>query len=166
MLTGGTLEPTGSNKKGKGKEVSQASQDAEEDTEGQENEDANEETSARKKQVYSKDKVRVSQANRTLDSMFPIAGPSSTSTQQLQASQAHNSNSLDSMEDRNKWRDGVNVLDSDEPAQEDRNRVKLIKESQCFLKSVKALREEVYGLKHECKLWYLCIQWDGVADGK
>ena len=149
-MTGGILEPTSSNRKGKGKEVATASQNAnadDEEVEEAEGDDANEESTSRKKQVYSKDKVRVSQANRTLDSMFPVAGPSST--QQLQASQVINSTSLDRIEDRDKWRSGMNVIDVDEQVQVDRNRVKYIKESQCFLKSVKALRDDIYAVKHE-----------------
>ena len=160
LLTGGILEPSTTHKKGKGKEVASKSQD-DDYAEERGSEGTGEGSSTKKKPMYSKDKVRVSQANRTLDSMFPIAGPSTqlTSNQTQSATEvnpididADNNHGTENVgggdDQRDKYRRGVNVNPEDQE-KVDRSRVKYIKESQCFLKTVKELREEVQGVRHE-----------------
>ncbi|KAI0777761.1 DNA binding protein [Trametes elegans] len=78
-----------------------------------------------KRKVYSQHKVRTSLKERTLDSMFPIAHPSQQSGSGEGGGEAAGS-----------------------PRTPPTGRDREIKESQCFLKSVKELRSAVHRVKH------------------
>ncbi|OSD08103.1 DNA mismatch repair protein MutL [Trametes coccinea BRFM310] len=79
-----------------------------------------------KRKVYSHHKVRTSLKDRTLDSMFPVMHPSQ----------------------RTGSSDGDSGLGTPGTPPTPRDRDKEIKESQCFLKSVKELRAAVVRAKH------------------
>ncbi|EJD05496.1 DNA mismatch repair protein MutL [Fomitiporia mediterranea MF3/22] len=130
LLTGGTLEASQRDKKDKGKASSQGTNDVEDDGDHA----APSVTTAKQKAVYSKDKVRVSQADRKLDSMFPLINPT---TQAPSTSE----------------RGGDKRKETGSPAESQTPpvraaRVQEIKESQCFLTSVKGLRSDVEKARH------------------
>lgn len=148
MLTGGTLEPIKTSSKGKEKA---STQDVE--NEGSEGEGEEEITSAipsvkqgalEPKKTYSKDKVRMSQADRTLDSMFPVLHPSA------QSSPPENGDS--------KYR---KVKDKEveipESATQTPTWIKAqeVEESECFLTSVNNLRKKIQKAKHYRNVYIL-----------
>ncbi|KAI0065271.1 DNA mismatch repair protein MutL [Artomyces pyxidatus] len=118
LLTGGIAEPD-TGKKSKGKEKMR---DPEADSDEEHGHPTT--TSAAKKKVLSQHKVRTSVADRTLDSMFPVAIPS-----------------------RHGSREGVEEDDAEVGATPD-TRVQHISESMCFLATIARLRERVRKAKH------------------
>ncbi|KAI0711270.1 DNA mismatch repair protein MutL [Earliella scabrosa] len=126
LLTGGIAEPS-STQKGKGKRKARPEGDTPDDV-VQVEEDTGEGSTSQpaKRKVYPHHQVRTSLKDRTLDSMFPVAHPS----QRLSTdSAAKNSGSAS-------------------PATPQIPKDKLIKESQCFLKSIKNLRAAVLKARH------------------
>ncbi|KAI0764880.1 DNA binding protein [Fomes fomentarius] len=126
LLTGGIAEST-TTQKTKGKRKAQPSDeddtmDGADDTPEGSSESATAPQLAKRK-VYSQHKVRTSLKDRTLDSMFPVAHPSQRPS--------HDGADKDSV--------------SASPATP---KDKVIKESQCFLKSVKDLRAAVVKARH------------------
>ncbi|KAI1798126.1 DNA binding protein [Ganoderma leucocontextum] len=133
LLTGGIAEPPASqSQKAKGKRKAQPD-DVDED-EGspthshsntpEDGEDATAASQPAKRKVYSHHKVRTSLKDRTLDSMFPIAHPSQRPSKESEA-------------------DGLPF-----PATPPILKTQEIKESQCFLKSIRDLRAAVVKAKH------------------
>lgn len=119
-----------------------------------------------KPHVYSHHKVRTSLKDRTLDSMFPVINPSQIDT-------------ADRSRDKGKGK-AKEIVDVDtyDPAEDSRGGVtrsgsggkfvgrkasEEIKESECFLTSVVALRERVKKGKHKrrCIALRMCIDADG-----
>ena len=95
------------------------------------------------KKVYSKDKVRTSQTDRTLDSMFPVVGLSA----QPQMDR-----------DRDKYRNGKDNDGKEASAvTQTLSPVKSheIEESECFLTSVNNLRKVLEQQKHNCMSYIL-----------
>ncbi|KLO16119.1 DNA mismatch repair protein MutL [Schizopora paradoxa] len=136
LLTGGTLQTgASSSAKGKWKEIAEECQNCE-DNEGEEAEGS---ATQPQKKIYSKDKIRTSHADRTLDSMFAVVNPST---------QASGSNTP---KENAKYRDGVEAPDSAN-AQPTPTlatvRTKDIEESVCYLTSVTNLRKAVTKAKH------------------
>ena len=140
MLTGGVLDPN-QNKKGKAKANSQ---DDDNDERGSNLSDAQSGVGAKQKTVYSKDKVRVSQLDRTLDSMFPILdlGTSKNILGQHETEETQPIIDLDAqpsttqMAKQRQLHQNVNI-----------------EESKCFLSSVKGLRDKVKETQHQCNLY-------------
>ncbi|TBU41715.1 DNA binding protein [Dichomitus squalens] len=130
LLTGGIAEPPGT-LKAKGKRKAQ-SEDADEDEgaaeDSQDNPPEGEAAAAAshptKRKVYSHHKVRTSLKDRTLDSMFPVAHPSQRPSKESEADGAAS------------------------PGTPPVLRTQEIKESQCFLKSVRDLRAAVVKARH------------------
>ncbi|KAL5476803.1 MLH1 [Sanghuangporus weigelae] len=140
LLTGGILDVNQSVKKGKGKEK------AGEEDDGSGNDEeavAPSGTISKQKTVYSKDKIRVSQADRKLDSMLPMLDPAT----QASATQ------FSSMErDRDKYRSRDNSSSSlrptQTPAANKSQRLQDIPESECYLTSLNGLRSDVEKAQH------------------
>ncbi|KAM5533891.1 hypothetical protein V8D89_012431 [Ganoderma adspersum] len=133
LLTGGIAElPASQSQKAKGKRKAPSdNEDDDEDPPMHSQDDTPEDgevaaaaSHPAKRKVYSQHKVRTSLKDRTLDSMFPIAHPSQRPSKESAA-------------------DG-----SSSPATPPVLKTQEIKESQCFLKSVRALREAVVKAKH------------------
>lgn len=96
------------------------------------------------KKTYSKDKVRMSQADRTLDSMFPVLHPST------QPSPPEKGDS--------KYRKGKEKeVEIPESATQSPTRIKAqeIEESECFLTSVNNLRKKIQKAKHNRKVYII-----------
>ena len=94
------------------------------------------------KRQYSKDKVRTSQSDRTLDSMFPVVNSAS----QRQVIDVDKGDEQPSYKYRSGFRDseGENATTQETPVLD-------IKESDCYLSSVNSMREEVQKMSHSCK---------------
>ncbi|CCM04736.1 uncharacterized protein FIBRA_06924 [Fibroporia radiculosa] len=126
LLTGGVAEQ---HDKGKSKERAKPEQPEKEGgTSSLSRDDSSSSTStapAQAKKTLSQHKVRTSMQDRTLDSMFPIVNPTQP---------AHNGA-------------GTSNTPTDEPILQPL-RVREIKESQCYLTSVRNLRQEVQRGKH------------------
>ncbi|KAI0053206.1 DNA mismatch repair protein MutL [Auriscalpium vulgare] len=119
LLTGGIADPNGGRKPSKG------SQKICNSGEGADGEEPALPAIAEAKKIASQHKVRMSVADRTLDSMFPVAGPSQSRSREFAADEGQTSNAL-----KNGRKD------------------KDIPESQCFLASVLGLRERVLKAGH------------------
>lgn len=89
---------------------------------------------AQAQKVYSQHKVRNSQADRTLESMFPVAHPST----QVQ-DQSDNEDETDC--------EMVREFEENRAS----TRIKDIPQSECYLTSVVKLREEVEAVQHKRK---------------
>ncbi|PIL27589.1 hypothetical protein GSI_10740 [Ganoderma sinense ZZ0214-1] len=135
LLTGGIAElPASQSQKAKGKRKApsddvHSDSDSDSDSHSQDGAPEDGEFAAgashpAKRKVYSQHKVRTSLKDRTLDSMFPIAHPSQRPSKESEA-------------------DG-----SSSPATPPVLKTQEIKESRCFLQSVRALREAVVKAKH------------------
>ncbi|KIM85752.1 hypothetical protein PILCRDRAFT_816958 [Piloderma croceum F 1598] len=119
LLTGGIAEPGQSMKNGKGKEKDRIIDDGVAEEEALSSIAA---VSDVKKKTLSQHKVRTSLQDRTLDSMFPVANPD----------QIHAADS--------------SSIGADPP--QNASKPKDIKESECYLTSVKYLRDSVTKRKH------------------
>ncbi|KAI0336867.1 DNA mismatch repair protein MutL [Cubamyces sp. BRFM 1775] len=137
LLTGGIAEiPSSQRSKGKRKAREEEDEDAADDShpngasncdDPEDNQSAPAPSQIAKRKVYSYHKVRTSLKDRTLDSMFPVTHPS-----QLKRTESGG--------------DGDNSPGTLETPPTVRD--KEIKESQCFLKSVRDLRNSVTKAKH------------------
>ncbi|KAI5120891.1 hypothetical protein M0805_002991 [Coniferiporia weirii] len=154
LLTGGTLD-TGKDKdkKGKGKEKA-SSQDDADASNGEEEVVA----AAKHRLAYSKDKVRVSQADRTLDSMFPVLDPA---TQPAEAVAIGRDKDKGKSKSKGISKYRVDNVDQEEeerslsigesPGQTStvgRTKAQEIVESECFLSSVRDLRKALGKKRH------------------
>lgn len=136
LLTGGTLEPISAANKGKEK-VSQQEAESEGEEEASSNLSSAKRGGLEPKKTYSKDKVRMSQSDRTLDSMFPILH---------QPTQSSSPDKEDS-----KYRKGKEKeVEIPPPATQTPTWIKTqeIEESECYLTSVNNLREKIQKAKH------------------
>ncbi|PAV19137.1 DNA mismatch repair [Pyrrhoderma noxium] len=136
LLTGGVLDPN-QNKKGKAKANSQ---DDDNDERGSNLSDTQSGVGAKQKTVYSKDKVRVSQLDRTLDSMFPILdlGTSKNILGQHETEKMQPIIDVDAQP-------STNQMAKQRQLHQNVN----IEESKCFLSSVKGLRDKVKETQHQ-----------------
>ncbi|KAI0372035.1 DNA mismatch repair protein MutL [Pilatotrama ljubarskyi] len=124
LLTGGIAEPTTQKSKGKRKAHPEDDDVAEHPDADVERQAAPAASQPAKRKVYSQHKVRTSLKDRTLDSMFPVTHPSQ----------------------RTGSGDGGSGPGT--PGTPPTIRDKEIKESQCYLKSIKDLRSAVLKTKH------------------
>ncbi|KAH9896948.1 DNA mismatch repair protein MutL [Cubamyces lactineus] len=137
LLTGGVAEiPSSQKSKGKRKAREEEDMDATEESQpnGASNSDNPEDNQSApgpsqtaKRKVYSYQKVRTSLKDRTLDSMFPVTHPSQLKRTDSGGDEDNSPRTLETP-----------------PMVRDRE----IKESQCFLKSVRDLRNSVTKAKH------------------
>ncbi len=157
LLTGGTLKSgANSSNKGNGKETAVQRQEGE-DSDGEEAEGSgkngkfeseihdtrrltlNVAAAQPQKKIYSKDKIRMSHADRTLDSMFAVVNPST---------QPSGSNTP---QENAKYRGGVDTQEQAGPQPTGTMsavRGKDIEESVCYLTSVTSLRKSALKAKH------------------
>ena len=138
-MTGGTLDVA---KPSKGKEkAGPTDDDGEDELEDEDDTPVQKRGLPETKKTYSKDKVRMSQNDRTLDSMFPVVHP---------AAQSSSSSSPDKG-DNTKYRKGKEK-EGDEPASAAQTptwiKTQEIEESECFLTSVNNLRRQIQKAKH------------------
>ncbi|PFH48093.1 hypothetical protein AMATHDRAFT_6132 [Amanita thiersii Skay4041] len=119
ILTGGIAEPNTQSRKGKGKEKEVQAEERDEEV------SSAVPTGDAVKKVYSQHKVRTSLQDRTLDSMFPVVNPS----QVVSPSQKEDPSS--------------SVVEPPPPV-----KTREIKESECFLTSVKNMRQNIIKNKH------------------
>ena len=93
--------------------------------------------SQEQKKTYSKDKVRISHKDRTLDAMFPVLNPTT------QASPARKDDNGKGSSDM------LPAVQLSSPV-----KIREISESDCFLTSVCNLRNDIRSSKHNCWCFY------------
>lgn len=103
-----------------------------------------------KKPVYSHHKVRTSLKDRTLDSMFPVANPSQINQEKGKGKAREDAIDVDNAP--------KNVLSGG--ASQPHKPQGEIKESQCFLTSVKTLRDAIGKGKHKSMISVIFLRFD------
>lgn len=166
LLTGGVLDSVSlSDAKGKGRAPMQEDTDAA----AIDDEDSAPATSLvtaqKSKPTYSKDKIRVSQADRTLDSMFPVLDPA---TQPLPTVELIGSGVNAINDERSKYRASDSVGRKRKRPEEDSAVTQaspsalgkqFIEESECFLTSMVTLRKKASEGRHEGLLFPSTIHY-------
>lgn len=152
LLTGGVLDP---NKSSRPKDKNKAPIEDDAADAPTEKDALAVEAIQQAKPTYSKDKIRVSQADRTLDSMFPIVNPATQSQVIIEldkdGSNVENEISkyrtADTTSKKRGRADEDSVATQNSPSTSALG-TQAIEESECFLTSVAALRRDVNKARH------------------
>lgn len=147
------------------------------DVSDNDDDDNNEVTTQKMKPAYSKDKIRVSRADRTLDSMFPVLNPETQPRSVIEIDELQDKANVDELNDETtKYRSGdahaKTRLGKDvEPSNSSRDKkraraetdgssynnsptasslgIQVIEESECYLTSVTTLRKKTVKACHQ-----------------